>query len=38
MEKENLEREYTYLKEEEMDHFVDESVEKILSILKEEYL
>ena len=37
-EKENLEREYTYLKEIEMDRFVDESVEKILSILKEEYL
>jgi hypothetical protein len=34
----NLEREYTYLKEGEMDRFVDESVEKISQILKEEYL
>ncbi len=37
-ERENLEREYTYLKEEEMDRFVDESTEKIVRILKEEYL
>jgi len=28
-ERDNLEREYTYLKEEEMDRFVDESVKKI---------
>lgn len=34
----NLEREYTYLKEEEMDRFVDEGAEKISKILKEEYL
>jgi len=37
-ERDNLEREYTYLKEEEMDRFVDESVKKISQILKEEYL
>jgi len=37
-ERENLEREYTYLKEEEMDKFVDESAERISQILKEEYL
>lgn len=37
-ERENLDREYTYLKEEEMDRFVDESAEKIRHILKEEYL
>ncbi|MDF2558107.1 MAG: hypothetical protein K0R71_1935 [Bacillales bacterium] len=36
--RENLEREYTYLKEEEMNRFVDESSEKISQILKEEYL
>lgn len=36
--RENLEREYTYLKEEEMDRFVDESSEKIIHILREEYL
>ncbi|WP_128212956.1 hypothetical protein [Clostridium manihotivorum] len=37
-EKDNLEREYTYLKEEEMDRFVDESAEKISQMMKEEYL
>ncbi len=37
-EKDNLEREYPYLKEEDMDRFVDESAEKISKILKEEYL
>lgn len=37
-ERNNLEREYTYLKEEEMDRFVDESAEEISQILKEEYL
>lgn len=36
--RDNLEREYTYLKEEEMDRFVDGSAEKISQILKEEYL
>ena len=36
--RENLEREYTYLKEEDMDRFVEESSEKISQILKEEYL
>ena len=33
-ERDNLEREYTYLKEEEMDRFVDESAENISQILK----
>lgn len=37
-ERKNLEREYTYLKEEEMNKFVDESADKINRILKEEYL
>lgn len=37
-ERDNLKREYTYLKEEEMDRFVDESAEKISQILMEEYL
>lgn len=37
-ERENLEREYIYLKEEDMDKFVDEGAEKISQILKEEYL
>lgn len=37
-EKDNLEREYIYLKEEEMDRFVEKSAEKISRILKEEYL
>ena len=36
--RENLEREYTYLKEEDMDSFVEESAEKIRQILKDEYL
>lgn len=36
--RENLEREYTYLKEEEMDRFVDESAEKISRMLYEKYL
>jgi len=36
--RDDLEREYTYLKEEEMDRFVNESAEKISQILKEEYL
>lgn len=36
--RENVEREYTYLKEEEMNRFVDESSEKISQILKEEYM
>lgn len=35
--KNNLEREYTYLKEKEMDRFVVESAEKIHKILKEKY-
>ncbi len=34
----NLEREYVYLKEEEMDRFVDESTEKMIEILKEDCL
>ncbi len=37
-ERENLEREYAYLKEEEMDRFVDESTEKMIEILKKDYL
>jgi hypothetical protein len=37
-ESENLEREYTYLKEEEMDRFVEESTDRITQILKKEYL
>jgi hypothetical protein len=37
-ERDNLDREYTYLKEEEMDRFVDESTDKIVQILKREYL
>ena len=37
-ERDNLEREYTYLNEDEMDRFVDESAEEISQILKEEYL
>ncbi|WMJ88532.1 zinc dependent phospholipase C family protein [Anaerocolumna sp. MB42-C2] len=37
-EKDDLEREYTYLSEIEMDRFVNESAEKICNILKEEYL
>jgi hypothetical protein len=37
-ERDNLDREYTYLKEDEMDRFVEESAEKISQILKEEYL
>lgn len=37
-ERENLERKYVYLKEEEMDRFVDESTDKITQILKKEYL
>lgn len=36
-ERDNLEREYTYLKEKEMDRFVIESAEKIHKILKEKY-
>jgi len=36
--RDNFEREYTYLKEENMDQFVNESAEKISQILKEEYL
>lgn len=37
-ERDNLERQYPYLKEEDMDRFVDESAEKISKILKEKYL
>jgi hypothetical protein len=37
-ERENLDREYTYLKEEEMNRFVDESTDKIAQILMREYL
>ncbi|ERI92171.1 hypothetical protein HMPREF1982_02560 [Clostridiales bacterium oral taxon 876 str. F0540] len=37
-ERDNLDREYTYLKEEEMNRFVDEAADKIGYILKEEYL
>lgn len=37
-ERDDLEREYTYLKEDEMDRFVEESSEKISQILKKEYL
>lgn len=37
-ERENLHREYPYLKEAEMDSFVEESSEKIIRILREEYL
>jgi hypothetical protein len=37
-ESENLEREYTYLKEEEMEVFVDESTDRITQIMKKEYL
>ena len=37
-EKDDLEREYTYLKEKEMEQFVNESTEIICNILKEEYL
>jgi hypothetical protein len=36
--RDNLEREYPYLNEKEMERFVDESSEKIYRILKEEYL
>ncbi|MDT8718437.1 zinc dependent phospholipase C family protein [Clostridium sp. 19966] len=36
-ERKNLEREYIYLKEEEMDRFVEEGAEKISQILKEDY-
>lgn len=36
--KQNLEREYIYLNEEEMDRFVNESVEEIGNILEEKYL
>jgi hypothetical protein len=36
--RDNLDREYIYLKEEEMDNFIIESTEKIIQILKEEYL
>lgn len=36
--KDDLEREYTYLTENEMDRFVKESAEEILQILEEEYL
>lgn len=36
--RDDLEREYIYLKEEEMDRFVDESSEKINHILKDQYL
>ena len=35
--RDNLEREYPYLAEEEMDFFVDESAEKIAHIIKQEY-
>lgn len=37
-ERDSLDREYSYLKEEEMDRFVNESADKIAQILKEEYL
>ena len=37
-ERDNFDREYIYLKEEEMDKFVNESTEKISQILKEKYL
>jgi hypothetical protein len=36
--RDNLEREYTYLTEEEMDKFTEESSKKISEILEEEYL
>lgn len=36
--KDDLEREYTYLTENEMDRFVKESAEELLQILEEEYL
>lgn len=36
--RDNLDREYTYLKEEEMDRFVDEGAEKISKIVNEQYL
>lgn len=36
--RDDLQREYTYLTEDEMDRFVDESAEKISRMLREEYL
>lgn len=36
--RENVQREYTYLKEEEMDRFVEECADKIVQMLKEGYL
>ena len=37
-EREDLEREYIYLKEEEMDRFVHDGTEEIVRLLREEYL